>query len=49
MDRDMTPVRGQTVLVRNDSGVMSHTSITEDGEDEMCYIMERAAGMVPTL
>jgi D-amino-acid oxidase len=44
MDRDIVPVRGQIVVVRNDPGVMVVTSGTDDGEDEICYIMQRAAG-----
>ena len=49
IDQDLTPARGQTVLVRNESGVMCATSRTEDGEDEMFYVMQRAAGMYPTV
>ena len=44
MDKDVIPVRGQVVVVRNDPGVMSSTSGTDDGDDEVCYIMQRAAG-----
>jgi D-amino-acid oxidase len=44
MDKDVIPVRGQIVLVRNDPGVMLTISGTDDGEDEVCYIMQRAAG-----
>ncbi|KAI9827183.1 MAG: hypothetical protein M1832_005320 [Thelocarpon impressellum] len=44
-DRTVFPVRGQTVLVRNDpGGVMYTTSGTDDGDDELLYIMQRAAG-----
>ena len=49
-DKNMIPARGQTVLVRNETNVMSETdnmsasSGTDDGEDEICYIMQRAAG-----
>ncbi|MCJ1311977.1 hypothetical protein MMC25_005651 [Agyrium rufum] len=43
-DKTMYPIRGQTVLVRNDPGMMCSTSGTEEGEGEMCYIMQRAAG-----
>ena len=50
MDKDMTPIRGQTVLVRNECGLMmGHTSATGDGADEMCYMMQRAAGTVLTV
>jgi D-amino-acid oxidase len=44
MDNDVIPVRGQIVVVRNDPGVMVATSGTDDGEDEICYVMQRAAG-----
>ena len=44
-DARMVPARGQTVLVRNESNVMTGSSGTEDGDDEVCYIMQRAAGM----
>ena len=43
-DEKMLPARGQTVLVRNDPGIMCANSGTDDGEDEVCYIMQRAAG-----
>jgi len=44
MDKDVIPVRGQIVLVRNDPGKMMTVSGTGDAEDEVCYIMQRAAG-----
>ncbi|RDL31977.1 Uncharacterized protein BP5553_09379 [Venustampulla echinocandica] len=44
MDPDMIPIRGQIVLVRNDPGVMLTISGTDDGDDELCYVMQRAAG-----
>lgn len=44
MDNSVVPARGQTVLVRNDPGVMLTISGTDDAEDEVCYIMKRAAG-----
>ena len=43
-DQKMLPARGQTVLVRNDPGMMCSNSGTDDGDDEVCYIMQRAAG-----
>ena len=43
-DRKMLPARGQTVLVRNDPGMMCSNSGTDDGDDEVCYVMQRAAG-----
>ncbi|KAJ5180889.1 hypothetical protein N7492_004099 [Penicillium capsulatum] len=44
MDDRLYPARGQTVLVRNDPGPMIAAAKTSDGEDEMTYIMTRAAG-----
>lgn len=44
MDLDVIPVRGQIVLVRNDPGAMCGTSGTDDGDDELCYMMKRAGG-----
>ncbi|EPE28508.1 Nucleotide-binding protein [Glarea lozoyensis ATCC 20868] len=44
MDSTVIPVRGQIVLVRNDPGVMLTISGTDDGDDEVCYIMKRACG-----
>lgn len=43
-DGHMIPARGQTVLVRNEASVMCGSSGTEDGDDEVCYVMQRAAG-----
>ena len=43
-DKRVIPARGQTVLVRNDSDAMYDISGSDDGDDEMCYIMTRAAG-----
>lgn len=39
----MIPVRGQTVLVRNDPGGDFLSEEAEE-EDELCYILRRAAG-----
>lgn len=45
MDKTVIPVRGQLVVVRNDPGDSMYTvSGTDDGDDEVCYIMKRAAG-----
>jgi D-amino-acid oxidase len=44
MDANIVPVRGQTVLVRNDSGMIISTSGNDDGPEESCYMMPRAAG-----
>lgn len=43
-DAKMFPARGQIVVVRNDPQGMFTTSGTNDGEDEVTYIMHRAAG-----
>jgi D-amino-acid oxidase len=43
-DKTVIPARGQIVVVRNDPGVMLTISGTDDGDDEVCYIMQRAAG-----
>ena len=46
-DPHMVPIRGQTVLVRNEAGgSMVECSGTDDtGDDEVVYVMQRAAGM----
>ncbi|KFY49164.1 hypothetical protein V495_00683 [Pseudogymnoascus sp. VKM F-4514 (FW-929)] len=44
MDATVVPARGQTVVVRNEANLMIATSGTDDGPDELCYIMQRAAG-----
>ena len=43
-DKLLYPARGQIVLVRNDAGKMYSISGTDDGSDEVMYIMTRAAG-----
>jgi D-amino-acid oxidase len=44
-DKTVIPARGQIVLVSNDAGGrMIDFSGTDDGDDEACYIMSRAAG-----
>jgi D-amino-acid oxidase len=43
-DNSVVPARGQIVVVRNDAGKMIDISGTDDGDDEACYIMTRAAG-----
>ncbi|KAL8939284.1 MAG: hypothetical protein Q9211_002809 [Gyalolechia sp. 1 TL-2023] len=43
-DQNMMPIRGQTVLVRNEANVMCSSSGTDDGEEEVCYLMQRAVG-----
>lgn len=47
LDDTLLPARGQIVLVRNDPGVMCSISGSDDGDDEVTYIMTRAAGMTP--
>jgi len=44
MDNNVYPGRGQIVLVRNEPGVMTTTSGTDDGDEEATYIMQRAVG-----
>ena len=44
-DKSVVPARGQTVIVRNEAGgKMMDISGTDDGSDEACYLMTRAAG-----
>ncbi|KAI9776522.1 MAG: hypothetical protein M1816_005240 [Peltula sp. TS41687] len=43
-DKTVIPARGQIVLVRNEPGKMMTISGTDDGEEEVTYIMQRAAG-----
>lgn len=43
-DKLLYPARGQIVVVRNDAGKMYSVSGTNDGSDEVMYIMTRAAG-----
>lgn len=45
-DSKMYPARGQIVVVRNDPGPMYSVSGTNDGDDEVLYVMTRAAGKV---
>lgn len=40
----MIPARGQTVLVRNEADAMYASSGSDDGDEEVCYLMQRAAG-----
>ena len=53
MDSKVHPVRGQIVVVRNESGIpesqgggtmMVTTSGSDDGEDQLTYVMQRAVG-----
>lgn len=43
-DKNMQPIRGQTVLVANECTPMVVTSSTNDGPTEILYIMQRASG-----
>ncbi|KAL1954375.1 hypothetical protein VTO42DRAFT_1241 [Malbranchea cinnamomea] len=43
-DKKLYPARGQIVIVRNEPGAMYSISGSDDGDDEVCYIMMRAAG-----
>ncbi|KAJ5376820.1 hypothetical protein N7509_013706 [Penicillium cosmopolitanum] len=43
-DDTLFPIRGQVVLVRNDPHAMYSVSGCDDGEDEVAYMMARAAG-----
>ncbi|CAI7672370.1 unnamed protein product [Penicillium viridicatum] len=43
-DTSVVPARGQIVIVRNDTGKMLDMSGTDDGDEEACYVMTRAAG-----
>ncbi|KAJ5374431.1 D-amino-acid oxidase [Penicillium concentricum] len=43
-DTTVVPARGQIVIVRNDAGKMLDMSGTDDGDEEACYVMTRAAG-----
>ncbi|KAJ2998237.1 hypothetical protein NUW58_g379 [Xylaria curta] len=44
MDHNVTPIRGQVVVVRNEAPYMLTKSGTDDADDEVCYVMTRAAG-----
>lgn len=43
-DTSVVPARGQIVIVRNDAGKMLDMPGTDDGDEEACYVMTRAAG-----
>lgn len=43
-DSALSPIRGQTVLVRNECTPMLSSSGTDDGPTELLYLMQRAAG-----
>ena len=43
-DSNMIPARGQTVLVRNEADEMCFSSGTDGGDEEVCYVMQRASG-----
>lgn len=48
-DKKVHAARGQIVLVRNEAQRMYASSGTDDGPDEACYVMTRAAGGGTTL
>lgn len=43
-DTALYPARGQVVMVRNDPYIMAVGSGTDDNSNEVCYVMNRAAG-----
>ena len=43
-DKTVFPIRGQITLVRNESDAMYSISGTDDGPEDLGYIMTRAAG-----
>ncbi|KAH6662397.1 FAD dependent oxidoreductase [Plectosphaerella plurivora] len=43
-DQHMIPIRGQVVLVENESPSMYNISGTDDGAEEISYVMTRAVG-----
>lgn len=43
-DDTLYPIRGQVVIIRNDPLAMYSVSGSDDGEDEVAYMMARAAG-----
>ena len=43
-DKAMYPIRGQTVLVRNEPNQILTTCGCDEADDETCYIMQRALG-----
>ncbi|KAI1327477.1 FAD dependent oxidoreductase [Xylariaceae sp. FL0255] len=44
MDQKVVPIRGQVIVVRNEAPYMMTKSGTDDADDEVCYVMTRAAG-----
>ena len=44
LDATVIPARGQIVHVRNEAGKMITVSGTDEAEDEVMYLMQRAAG-----
>ncbi|KAF3807318.1 D-amino-acid oxidase [Colletotrichum gloeosporioides] len=44
LDKSVVPIRGQTVLVRNEAGPLYNISGTDDGDAEISYLMMRASG-----
>lgn len=44
MDTSVFPIRGQIVVVQNEAEPMYNISGTDDGDEEVSYLMTRAAG-----
>lgn len=44
MDTTVVPIRGQTVLVRNEAGGVTYGVSGTDTPNESCYVMQRALG-----
>jgi D-amino-acid oxidase len=45
-DTSVVPVRGQTILVNSDPESMIGVSGSEEGAEELTYVMKRAGGKV---
>ncbi|KAI0010963.1 FAD dependent oxidoreductase [Xylariaceae sp. FL0662B] len=43
-DQNLIPIRGQVIVVRNEAPYMLALSGTDDADDEISYVMTRAAG-----
>lgn len=44
MDTSVTPIRGQTVIVKNDPGFMSAIARESPDQEELTYSMARSSG-----
>lgn len=47
MDSTVIPIRGQTVIVKNNPGFMCAVARDFSEQDELCYSMTRSNGMLP--